>query len=98
MFKIETGRRSFHQWDVNQRLIIADPIITEVHFANTPTGEALVVEVYEEDGKRYANVPNILLQNAWTMRVYGCCGDFVRRRAGFQVVGREKPADRQKTL
>lgn len=93
MFKIETGRKSFHQWDVNQRLVIADPLITEVHFANTPAGEALVVEVYEEGGKRYANVPNILLQNAWTMRVYGCCEDCVRRRAVFQVVGREKPAD-----
>lgn len=93
MFKIETGRKSFHQWDVNQRLIIDDPLITEVHFANTPAGEALVVEVYEEGGKRYANVPNILLQNAWTMRVYGCCEDCVRRRAVFQVVGREKPAD-----
>ena len=93
MFKIENGRLSFYQWDNNQRLIIEDPTITEVHFCNRTSDCSLVTEVYEENGKRFANVPNILLQEDWTIRVYAYCADYTLIEEKFIVFTRSKPAD-----
>lgn len=93
MLKIEDGRLSFYQWDLNQRLVIDNPSIIEVHYTNAFTSPALVCEVYEEDGIRYANVPNILLQTDWTIKAYGCCNDYVIEAETFIINTREKPAD-----
>ena len=93
MLKIEDGRLSFYQWDLNQRLVIDNPSIIEVHYTNALTSPALVCEVYEENGIRYANVPNILLQTDWTIKAYGCCDDYVIEAETFIVNTREKPAD-----
>ena len=93
MFKIENGRLSFYQWDINQRLIIEDSSITEVHFCNRTSDCSLITEVYEENGKRFANVPNILLQEDWTIRVYAYCVNHTLIEEKFIVHGRSKPAD-----
>lgn len=94
MFKIYDGRIEFFQWDLDRKLIISDPTITEVHFCNKTDDCSLVVEVYEEGGQRLANVPNILLQDSWDIRVYGYCGNcYTKQMARFKVVGRTKPAD-----
>lgn len=93
MLKIEDGRLSFYQWDLNQRLVIDNPSIIEVHYTNALTSPALVCEVYEENAIRYANVPNILLQTDWTIKAYGCCDDYVIEAETFIVNTREKPAD-----
>lgn len=91
--RIEDGRLSFYQWDINQRLIIEDEKIEEVHFSNAITKPALVCDVYVESGVRYANVPNILLQTDWTLKAYGCCDECVRDAESYIVNPREKPAD-----
>lgn len=94
MFKIYDGRFEFYQWDLDRKIIVADPAITEVHFCNKTDDCSLVVEVYELGGKRVANVPNILLQENWDIRVYGYCGEcYTKTAARFKVVGRTKPAD-----
>lgn len=94
MFKIYDGRIEFVQWDLNRKIIVEDPTISEVHFCNKTDNCSLVVEVYEKDGLRLANVPNILLQNNWDIRVYGYCGEcYTKQYARFKVVGRTKPAD-----
>ena len=93
MLKIEDGRLSFYQWDLNQRLVIDNPSIIEVHYTNALTSPALVCVVYEENGIRYANVPNILLQTDWTIKVYGCCDEYVLEADTFIVNTKEKPAD-----
>ena len=93
MLKIEDGRLSFYQWDLNQRLVIDNPSIIEVHYTNALTSPALVCEVYAENGIRYANVPNILLQTDWTIKVYGCCDEYVLEADTFIVNTKEKPAD-----
>lgn len=93
MLKIEDGRLSFYQWDLNQRLVIDNPSIIEVHYTNALTSPALVCEVYEENDIRYADVPNILLQTDWTIKAYGCCDDHVIEAETFIVNTREKPAD-----
>lgn len=94
MFRIEDGRNEFYQWDLDRKIIIDDPTVTEVHFCNKTSDCSLVVEVYEKDGLRLANVPNILLQTDWPIRVYGYCGScYTKQSATFKVIARTKPAD-----
>lgn len=89
MFKIYDGREHFWQWDLNQKLIVEDPEITEVHFCNRTDDCSLVVEVI--DG--LANVPNILLQEDWKIKVYAYSVDHTKHEACFKVATRSKPAD-----
>ena len=89
MFKIVDGRTEFYQWDLNRQIQVEDNTITELHFCNKTDDCALVVEVV--DG--VANVPNILLQASWDVRVYGFTGDYTKVEKRFKVVARSKPAD-----
>ena len=93
MFKILDGRKSFFQWDLNRKLLIEDASITEVHFCNSTDDCALVVEVFEENGARVCNVPNIILQDIWRVKVYAYDGEATKHSATFEVVARSKPAD-----
>lgn len=93
MFKIEDGRESFYQWDIDRRLIIEDSSINEVHFCNRTDSCSLVVDTYLEDNKCYANVPNILLQTDWKINVYAYNGKYTKFSACYKVLSRTKPAD-----
>ena len=93
MFVIENGREHFYQWDTGQRLIIEDKTVVEVHFCNRTDECSLVCEVYTDGGKRIADVPNILLQNNWQIRVYAYCGNYTKVEKRFDVIKRSKPAD-----
>lgn len=92
MFKILDGRSKFYQWDLNRKLIIEDPTITEVHFCNRTDVCSIVCEVYTEDGLRLVNVPNILLQVEWRFRVYAYDSEYTKHEECYEVVGRTKPA------
>ena len=94
MFSIYNGRECFYQWDMEQRLIVNDSSIDEVHFCNRTDNCALVCEVYEENSLRVVNVPNILLQNSWDINVFGYCNNcYTKNYARFKVKARSKPAD-----
>lgn len=94
MFEIVGGRKSFFQWDLNQKLAVFDESITEVHFCNKSADCALVCEVYNgEDGARVVDVPNILLQANRCIRAYGVAADHTEHYARFEVISRSKPAD-----
>lgn len=94
MFEIVGGRKSFFQWDLNQKLAVFDGSITEVHFCNKSADCALVCEVYnDESGARVVNVPNILLQANRCIRAYGVAADHTEHYARFEVISRSKPAD-----
>lgn len=93
MFRIFDGREEFFQWDSNQRLIVDDVTINEVHFCNKTDDCSLVCEVFEEDGLRLVNVPNILLQVDWAIRVYAYCTNHTKYAKVFKVLPRSKPAD-----
>jgi hypothetical protein len=93
MFEIINGREHFYQWDLNQKLIVNDAYITEVHFSNNAAVAALVCEVYEEDGLRLVNVPNIILQDFWKIKVYGYLENFTKVEDCFEVIERAKPSD-----
>ena len=92
MFKIEDGRSQFYQWDLDRRLIVEDPTITEVHFCNRTDNCSLVCETYQENGLTLVNVPNLLLQTDWKIHVYAYVG-YTKHDECFEVVGRTKPAD-----
>lgn len=89
MFKIADGREHFYQWDLNRQIAVEDAAITELHFCNKTDNCSLVVEV--KNG--LANVPNVLLQTAWDIRVYGYTNEYTKVEKRFKVVARTKPSD-----
>ena len=93
MFKIYDGREHFYQWDADRKLIVEDPSIVEVHFCNRTDDCSLVCETYVEDGLTLVNVPNILLQNDWCIRVYAFDGKHTKHEERYDVIARTKPAD-----
>lgn len=93
MFKIYDGRAELWQWDTNVKLIVNDDTITEVHFCNGMDTCALVCEVYTENGTRLVNVPNIVLQSDFRLKVWGYAEDHTKYETYFKVNGRCKPSD-----
>lgn len=93
VFSIYDGRESFWQWDLNQRLVVSTDVCSEVHFCNGTTDCALVCNVYEQDGKRLVNVPNVLLQTGKPLRVFSYDKDHTIHSALFTVIARTKPDD-----
>lgn len=93
MFKIYDGRSDFYQWDTGRKLIVSDPDITQVHFSDIVDGTALVCDVYDYEGVRVADVPNILLQTEWKINAYAYLKDHTKVSAAFKVIARPKPAD-----
>ena len=97
MFYIEDGREHFYQWDIDRRLVVEDETIKEVHFCNRTGDCSLVCEVYFHDndfgGVYVVNVPNILLQTDWKIRVYAYDGKHTRYDACYEVKSRTKPSD-----
>ena len=81
----------FYQWDTNKTLTIEDANIKEVHFSNVLTPTAIVVEVVERDGKRYVDIPQMLLEQPYTISAYASCGECVEYTAEYEVIKRAKP-------
>lgn len=93
MFKIYDGRSHFYQWDTNQKLIVEDSSIKEVHFCNRTDECSLVCEVYTENGINLVDVPNILFHKCFRVYAYGYDGNSTKHSRGFEVFSRSKPAD-----
>lgn len=62
-------------------------------FCNKTSECSLVCEVYQENGKRLVNVPNILLQDNWDLEVYAYCDNCTKYNDSFAVYKRSKPDD-----
>ena len=103
MFTLEDGREHLFQWDLDRKIIIDDPTINEVHFCNKTDDCSLVVEVQQTEIfandklaiiYSVANIPNILLQNDFPIRVYAYCNDgYTKVEEVFKVKSRTKPSD-----
>ena len=93
MFKIYDGRETFYQWDINQKLIVADDSITEVHFSNRTDNLSLVRDIYNEGDLRVVFVPNVLLQTNWPIKVYAYRKDHTEVSETFKVIAKAKPQD-----
>jgi hypothetical protein len=91
MFRIYDGREHFYQWDLDRKLIVEDDSISQVHFCNKTGESSFVLEVYELEGARVVDVPNILLQTDWRICVYAYDVNYTKHMARFDVVARSKP-------
>ena len=96
--KIADGRNRFFQWDSGQRIAIyGEGLCNEVHFTKTGSKDALVCDVWEENGLRFANVPNILLQSPEEIKVYAYVSNAEEGKTlysqSFGVLERNKPQD-----
>lgn len=89
MFRLADGRELLYQWDLDRQVIVNDPSIVEVHFCNRTDECSLVTKVIE--GK--ADVPNILLQSSFDLRVFGYDGKATLHEKTFKVKARTQPAD-----
>ena len=93
LFSILDGRARFYQWDLDRKVVVEDESINQVHFCNRTDECSLVCDVYYLNGKRVANVPNVLLQTDWRINVYGYDKNYTKYSNMFEVVRRSKPAD-----
>lgn len=93
MFKIYDGRDAFYQWDLNRKLIVEDKSIKEVHFCNRTSDCSLITEVYELEGLYVADVPNILLQDNWDIKVYAYDSEYTKHCETYDVIARTRPDD-----
>lgn len=91
IFKICDGRTSFWQWDTKQKLIVLDDTITEVHFSNRDMNHSITKNVYEKDGIRMCNIPDILLQLPRNLVVYACVDGATVKSVKFAVIKRPIP-------
>lgn len=91
MFKIYDGRTSFWQWDTNQKLIVLDKTITEVHFSNRDMQHSITKYVYEKDGIRLCNVPDIILQLPRNLVAYAYADGATVKSVKFAVIKRPIP-------
>lgn len=93
MFKIYDGRTNFWQWDTKQKLIVLDESVTEVHFSNRDMNHSITRNVYELEGKRVCNVPDIILQLPRNLVAYACSDDKTVKSVKFAVIKRPIPDD-----
>jgi hypothetical protein len=89
IFELLDGRQHLFQWDLNRKLTVKNETIKEVHFCNRTSDCSLVVEVV--DG--IANIPNILLQKNFDIKVYGYDGEATLYEGSFAVKARTRPTD-----
>ena len=93
MFRIYDGREHFYQWDINQKLIVEDGTIDEVHFCNRMGSCSFVREVYLQDGVYLVNVPNTILQDNMPIKAYAYDLNHTEICETFDVARRTRPED-----
>lgn len=94
MFTLYDNRNQLWQWDINRKVIVEDNTIDQVHFCNRTGDCSLVVEPYLEGNVYVADIPNILLQNDYPIKVYAYLSDgYTKVEECFKVKTRSKPAD-----
>lgn len=95
LFTLTDGRKLFYQWDTGRQLIVNNESFEEVHFCNGSSDSSIVREVFEQDGKRLVNVPNILLQDTRSITVFAyvkdSSGGYTYHSELYGVRARPKP-------
>lgn len=93
MFKILDGRNHLYQWDLDRKLIVEDNTINKVYFCNKLGNCSVVRNVYEVNGMRLVDVPNIILQKSFNMFVYGYDSNYTKYETLIEIKARTKPED-----
>ena len=100
MIKIEGNKNALYQWDLDRRVILTNiKAGIRVQFADErllKADDCLCTISYEENGYIYSNVPNVLLQNSGTIKVYIYVeegdGGYTEYHSEILVIRRPKPA------
>jgi hypothetical protein len=99
MIRIEDDKSALYQWDLNRRVELLNiKPGTEVHFTDEHEKvNCPVVISYEENGKIFANIPNIFLQRNGIITAYVYIHEdnkaFTEYHIEILVLSRPKPAD-----
>ena len=91
LFKIYDGRTNFWQWDTKQKLIVLDDSVTEVHFSNRDMNHSIIKYVYEKNGVRLCDVPDIILQLPRNLVAYAYANGATVKSVKFAVIKRAIP-------
>ena len=91
IFKIYDGRTNFWQWDTNQKLIVLDETITEVHFSNRDMNHSIPREVYTKEGIKMCDIPDVILQLPRNLIAYACVDGATVKSVKFAVLKRPVP-------
>ena len=95
ILRLSNDDRQFYQWDTERKLIVNDNTCDKVYFSNDGMEMALTCNIYEVDGVRMVNVPNIILQDAKPLKVHLSMVDNDGRLTtyyeAFHVAPRKKP-------
>lgn len=95
ILRLSNDDRQFYQWDTERKLIVNDNTCDKVYFSNDGMEMALTCNIYEVDGVRMVNVPNIILQDAKPLKVHLSMVDNDGRLTtyyeAFHVSPRKKP-------
>ena len=87
-------KNKFYQWDLERTLEIVDNIVTEVHFKKFTDNQLYVCEVYDNNGIRVVDIPNILFTTPEKFTAYFYCNDlFTKKHTSFDIIPRPKPTD-----
>lgn len=96
MFEIYNGQSYLYQWDKNQKLIVYDERVEQVHFANNVLENAIVRDCYTLYGKKVVDVPNKLLETSgrcWAY-AYVLSGDeYTFKKEVLTIIEKKKPND-----
>jgi hypothetical protein len=101
IFELTDGRKFLYQWDYNRTLNVNDNTITEVHFCYSNTGPVYAVGVNTNTTPHTAAIPNILLQQYGTFKVYAYVStsemdngeEYTKAVEFFDVIVKSKPTD-----
>lgn len=94
--KILNGRTHFYQWDSEQKFIVDDANVNELHFTNNAQEDASVVSCYEQEGIKLCDIPNSYLEKNGILTVYAFTyenGNYTKNTFRFNVIERPKPND-----
>lgn len=91
IFKIYGDKTSFWQWDTKQKLIVLDDTITEVHFSNRDMNHSIPRQVYEKNGVRMCNIPDLLLQLPRNLIAYAYADGATVKSVKYAVIKRPIP-------
>ena len=95
ILRLSNDDKHFYQWDTERKLIVNDNTCDKVYFSNDDMEMALTCNIYEVDGVRMVNVPNIILQDAKPLKVHLSMVDNDGRLTtyyeAFHVAPRKKP-------
>lgn len=95
-YLIEVAGGALWQWDTGRKIKIQtweNRSVTEAHFSIVGSDQALVLDVYEENGEMFSNIPNILLQQEEKIRIYLVDNNRTVGDHTESIIPRTKPDD-----